>query len=392
MSNTPRIYSYDSLGKLVTRLRDDLNSKDFVLLFAYNGTGKTRLSMEFKEAGKQSVPQQMAFEDGTPMTFEDGSPFMLEDEAIISDTLYFNAYTEDLFHWHNDFESDTERKLLLNSESKFFKGFEELDMENKIRPYLQRYAKFDFEMHYEEGFVRFFKDDSDYIKVSRGEENIFIWSVYMALCELVIDEDPAYSWVKYLYIDDPISSLDENNAVIVATDLAKLLRSGKDKVKAIISSHHSLFFNVMFNEMKRTSHKKYFLYRSLESDIYTIRATDETPFFHHVAMLSELKQVQESGKIFTYHFNTLRAIMEKTAVFFGYNDFSACIHGLEDRVLFERSLQLFSHGKYSVFQPVEMGDDTKELFVMVLSAFLDRYEFQLPEILNSESEENGNDR
>lgn len=93
MSNTPKIWEYPTLPKLVTRLRDDLNNVNYVLLFAYNGTGKTRLSMEFKNAGKK-----------------DGS----------GDTLYFNAYTEDLFFWDNDLENDTERYLRLNTASSFF--------------------------------------------------------------------------------------------------------------------------------------------------------------------------------------------------------------------------------------------------------------------------------
>ena len=123
MSNTPKIWEYPTLSKLVTRLRDDLNNANYVLLFAYNGTGKTRLSMEFKNAGKR-----------------DSS----------SDTLYFNAYTEDLFSWDNDLESDAERYLRLNTVSKFFSGFKELALEEKIFSYLERYADFDFKIDYEQ--------------------------------------------------------------------------------------------------------------------------------------------------------------------------------------------------------------------------------------------------
>ena len=49
----------------------------------------------------------------------------------------------------------------------------------------------------------------DDIKVSRGEENIFIWCFFLAIVQLALDEAEAYKWVKYVYIDDPISSLDE---------------------------------------------------------------------------------------------------------------------------------------------------------------------------------------
>ena len=67
-----------------------LKDKKYVLLFAYNGTGKTRLSAEFKTLG-----QTLNEETGEKT----------------ADTLYYNAFTEDLFYWDNDLENDTERFL-----------------------------------------------------------------------------------------------------------------------------------------------------------------------------------------------------------------------------------------------------------------------------------------
>lgn len=358
MSGQPKIYPFNSMNRLVQRLRDDLNSQDFVLLYAYNGTGKTRLSMAFKEAGKKN--------------------------GIERDTLYFNAYTEDLFHWENDLEGDSKRHLNINSASRFFSGFKELALEEKIFAYLERYADFDFRIDYENWTILFSRDENEHIKVSRGEENIFIWCIFLAICELTIDGAGAYAWVKHLYIDDPISSLDDNNAIAVASDLAQLLKKGKGKLKTVISSHHGLFFNVMCNELKTSSHKKYFLHRAHTPDSFTLRATDDTPFFHHVAILSELQQAEASGKLYTHHFNMLRSILEKTATFFGYDNFSACIHGVDDEVLYARALNLLSHGKYSAYEPREMGDDNKTLFRNILRAFLERYQFDLPQLFIEE--------
>lgn len=344
-----------SMLRRVQRLRDDLNSQDFVLLYAYNGTGKTRLSMAFKEKGKN------------------------KRQRVERDTLYFNAYSEDLFHWHNDLEGDSQRYLKINSDSRFFSGFKELALEEKIFAYLERYTGLDFKIDYEQWTISFSRGNADFIKVSQGEENIFIWCIFLAICQLVMDGAEAYAWVKYIYIDDPISSLDDNNAIAVASDLAQLLKNGRDRVKTVISSHHGLFFNVMCNELKKYSHKKYFLNRGNHSDTYILRVTDDTPFFHHVSMLSELQQAAESGKLYTYHFNMLRNILEKTASFFGFDDFSACIKGFEDEELFARALNLLSHGNYSLYEPREMVDDTKKLFRSILKAFLDRYQFALPE-------------
>ena len=63
--------TFADLPALAAHMRGVLADKKFVLLYAYNGTGKTRLSMAFKDIGKQGNAR---------------------------DTLYFNAFTEDLFH------------------------------------------------------------------------------------------------------------------------------------------------------------------------------------------------------------------------------------------------------------------------------------------------------
>lgn len=357
MSTPPLIYQYENLESLAVKLREDLSSKDFVLVYAYNGTGKTRISIAFKAIGKQGDNK---------------------------DTLYFNAFTEDLFYWDNDLENDTERILKINAESNFFNGFRELALEEKIFSYLERYADFNFKIDYQEWFISFTKGDNFNIKISRGEETIFKWCIFLALCELTIDGAEAYNWVKYFFIDDPISSLDDNNAIAVANDLCKLLKKGNGKIKTIITSHHVLFFNVVCNELKKQKHKRYFLHKNSVAG-FTLRATDDTPFFHHVASLSELKDAVQSNNIKTFHFNMLRSILEKTSSFFGFNDFGKCIHGLEDDVLFERALNLLSHGKYSVYDPVEMGDDTKELFKKIVNAFLEKYQFELPVMLIEEA-------
>lgn len=206
MSNA--VTEFTSLDEIATHLRERLVQKKYVLLFAYNGTGKTRLSMAFKELGKQ------------------------EEER---DTLYFNAFTEDLFSWDNDLDGDAARVLRMNTDSQFFSGLQELEMENRIRPLLRRYADYDFYIDYEKGVINFVRElitdggteTIEYLKVSRGEENIFVWCFFLAVAQLAVDEQEAYDWVKYLYIDDPISSLDDHNAIAVASHLAQLLKNSK---------------------------------------------------------------------------------------------------------------------------------------------------------------------
>lgn len=314
-----------------------------------------------------------------------------------ADTLYFNAFTEDLFVWHNDLDDDTDRYMEINAKSSFFSGLKDLALDEAIAGYLSRYAEFDFDIDYDKWLVVFRNGEEEQIKISRGEEKIFIWCMFMAICERVIDRHPSYDWVKYLYIDDPISSLDDNNAIALACDLAALLRkaatrknakSEADPLRSIFSSHHALFFNVMCNELGRTrdgqekvTTKRYFLHRPDSNGMYTLRGTGDTPYFHHVATLAELRRCLEAGTLYTYHFNALRSILEKTASFLGHDDLKVCLAGLEDEALYNRALNLLSHGKYAINEPVEMVEDNKELFRRILNDVLNRFQFALPELV-----------
>lgn len=359
--------TFADLNAVATHLRDRLSEKKYILLFAYNGTGKTRLSMAFKDLGKNGDAR---------------------------DTLYFNAYTEDLFYWDNDLEHDAQRVLRLNRDSRFFGGLQELEMENRVGPLLTRYANFDFLIDYDKWEITFFRDRDKEggpvpIKVSRGEENIFVWCFFLAVAQLAIDGQEAYGWVRYIYVDDPISSLDDNNAIAVASHLAHLLQSANGKIKAVISSHHALFFNVMWNELnaKRKDLQPYFF--GTNSNSYTLRYTNNTPFFHHVALLKQLHEAVESDQLYTYHFNALRSILEKTATFHGFPNFSACIKqdkDDEDGILHARLINVLSHGNYSLFEPREMLEENKQYFKKILNDFMANYRFN-PELFPEPNDE-----
>ena len=83
------VKQFDSLEEIAGYFRMLLEEKKYILLFAYNGTGKTRLSAEFKTLGQTLLNE--------------------ETGEKTADTLYYNAFTEDLFSWNNDLKNDTER-------------------------------------------------------------------------------------------------------------------------------------------------------------------------------------------------------------------------------------------------------------------------------------------
>jgi hypothetical protein len=374
MSATP----FADLNKLAAHIRSELEDKKFVLLYGHNGTGKTRLSTAFRDLGRE--------------VDEFG-------QTTKRDTLYFNAFTEDLFVWDNDIQGERRRLLELNDDSKFFDGIRELEMEVKIGKLLQRYSDLNFYIDYERRMnsdgidaparplppaVTFFRErttdgDPIPIKVSRGEENIFIWCFFLAIVQLALDDDGAgpYSWVKYIYVDDPVSSLDENNAISVANHLAQMFTKSDTSRLTVVSTHHPLFFNVLCNELGKRA-RKYFLKTSASMSGYVLDDVDGKEFLHHLSTLVELDALQKSGDLYTHHFNMMRRVMEQTANFFGMNSWKDCIKPEDDdpdKTLYERVLNVMSHGDYSVFEAREMIDENKELFRRIFRQFIRNHPF-----------------
>ena len=96
---------HSSLREIARKIKD--SNKKVTLLYAFNATGKTRLSMDFKNLVNEN-----------------------KNDEVIKHVIYYNAFTEDLFSWDNDLENDNERKLKINKNSKFIELIERQGKEN----------------------------------------------------------------------------------------------------------------------------------------------------------------------------------------------------------------------------------------------------------------------
>ena len=365
---------FSDLTELAQQFRNQLsapNAKKFILLYAYNGTGKTRLSTAFKDIGKK---------------------------GRAADTLYFNAFTEDLFSWDNDLDEDSERYLELHESSHFLTGLAGVDMDTKVYDILKLFTDFEFDFDNKpvndknskfvrnKRIVRFSRNiqtdggstKAENIKISRSEENLFIWCFYLAVLQMALEGDAAYDWVKYIYIDDPISSLDENNAIAVANHLAQILTQPAGKViPALISSHHALFFNVLGNELKGKALPLH-LKKDASGDRYLLSGSSSKPFLHHLANLVELDNAQGSGSIKRHHFNMMRCIMEQTAIYCGLPFWSECIKFADtdvDKALHKRMIDVMSHADYLIQEPDDLNERFKDDFRKIFKRFIATHPF-----------------
>src|SRR5690606_18705455 len=129
-------------------------------------------------------------------------------ESSRTKILYYNAFTEDLFYWDNDLELDAEPKLKIQPNSFTDWILRDQGQDMNIITNFQRYTnnkltpRFNEEYTYKdkngnEITVRAFSevtfslesgDDehSGNLKISKGEESYFIWSVFYTLLDQVI--------------------------------------------------------------------------------------------------------------------------------------------------------------------------------------------------------------
>lgn len=315
------------MGKTLKEIANELkqNGAKRQLIYAFNGTGKTRLSRVFKEL----------------LSSETG-----EDEEKPLKVLYYNAFTEDLFSWDNDLNNDENRKLtirpnsftdwILNDEGKgddIIKEFQHYTNSSKLTPrFEENYSKISFSI--DSG-----NDERiENIKISRGEESLFIWCVFYNLLEEAVgqlniaDQDMRsnhqFDELEYVFIDDPVSSLDENNLIELAVDIATLITGSKSNLKFIITTHNPLFYNVLYNEVKLNSKdekcKTYILSKNEDETFELIekKGGSNTAFSYHLYIKQIIEKAIESGTIQRYHFTLLRNLYEKTANFLGYKQWS----------------------------------------------------------------------
>ena len=164
-----------------------------------------------------------------------------------------------------------------------------------------------------------------------------------------------------------------------------MLKEGDVKLKVVISTHHALFFNVLSNEFRRDlsgKHSKdlvqFVLSKNKNALHYELKHENkDTPYFQHVSLMEELHQAVQTRQLYSYHFNILRTIMEKTASFHGHGHFSVCVKasGDADAKLHQRMLDILSHGKYSLYDPKEMTEDNKDNFQRIFEDFRAAHHF-----------------
>ena len=381
-----------SLIEIAQQLKD--TNKKIQLIYAFNGTGKTRLSREFK----QLVSPKNAEDEETPSS-----------ELANKKILYYSAFTEDLFYWDNDLEGDAEPKLKIqpNSFTKWI--FQDEGQENNATIIFQHYTNEKLTPHFNQEYTKeengttitvpafsevtfsFERgnDQSDSsIKISKGEESNLIWSIFYTLLELVIsvlnEPEPInrttnqFDRLEYVFIDDPVSSLDDNHLIQLAVDLAELIKSSQSKLKFIITTHNPLFYNVLYNEIDAKSGSILKCHDDGAFDLEEKKGDSNKSFSYHLHLIQTIKQAIAQKEIQRYHFTLLRNLYEKTASFLGYQKWQDLLPD-DSRQLYHKHIITFtSHSTLSNEAVAEPTNAEKQTVGLLLNHLIDNYKFWKP--------------
>lgn len=234
------------MGQTLTEIAQTLRdaNKKVQLIYAFNGTGKTRLSREFK-----------ALIAPTDANAAEGEQ---EQNESIGRILYYNAFTEDLA------ERETNR----------------------------------------------FND------------------------------------LEYVFIDDPVSSLDDNHLIELAVNIAELIKSSPSNLHYIITTHNPLFINVLINEI---GNKICYMLDKQDDGTYELKekkGDSNKSFSYHLYLKHIIEEAITTNSIQKYHFILLRNLYEKTANFLGYPQWSELLPD-DKKVYYNRIIQFTSHSTLS---------------------------------------------
>lgn len=366
---------FETIQETSDFIRNDLNKNEnnkqkIILVYAFNGTGKTQISASFDNKENQ-----------------------YEDSGGYIKSLNYSAFFEDVFSWDNE-----NRVLKCLDSDLVLSLIAEQGLENKITDYFQKLTKSKIFPTYDlkGGEITFSFSPGDdrqqeNIKISRGEESLFVSSVFYTLLSEAISvlstkvddrETDKFNKLEYIVIDDPVSSIDDTKIITTAIELIKIIRTSTNahKLKFLITTHHALFFNIIYREFYNDNQKQFRLIPyilSKNNNEYSLLEQSESPFAYHLNLLTQIKNALEDDSIQKYHFNLMRGLLEKNAHFLGYKHWDDCVEESEDKKEFVKWINHYSHSRLSDLESGILSESEKQMFEKFFNEFVKKFNYQI---------------
>lgn len=350
-----------NLTEIAQQLKD--SKENILIIYAFNSTGKTKLCVEYKNLTKNK-------------------------ESGNHTGVYYNAYSEDLFVWDNDEEHDNANMRLivnlssLNQYHGFLDGSPSL-LEQKLARYNPKYL-YTLNQHENpengiESITFRLEEGSRPIKISRGEERIFIWCFFLSLFEV---EEWAGEQDAHIFIDDPVSSLDDHNIFITADSILDIIEKHYLKKRIIITTHHIGLYSILFDRLRKGEKSsryknltKPFILTSLNNEL-ELKQHDKDVFLFHLHLMQILDDAIKN-KLYIYHFVLLRQALENISSFLGSGSISHVLSEIEidDPAGAANRINTMSHQNTYRFQFNEMSPEDVDFFKDIFSELQIEYNF-----------------
>lgn len=364
--NTLEEVVYMLLPSLVNDKSCPNNDKTLVsTLYAFNGTGKTRISRLISERDKD-------------------------------DSLCFNAFFQDFFVWDN-----ANNILIIDKNSWVVGCIDEQGLQKEVIDNFQK-------IYGSETIFPFFSSDSSEvtfkvkvndsenedglsgpIKVSKAEETLFILSIFYSLLQTAINElkisnpddrsTKFFNDLRYIIIDDPVSSVDDTIIIRISLAIFDLLNElpslkCEKKIEVLIETHHALFFNKINDMLERKSKNiklhRYILTKSKDAKFF-LKDGEKRPFGYHILLRNNIEEAIKLDTVEKEHFNMFRILLEKTQLYFGYNQWDECIPKFDDKKEAVVLMNMYSH--FSGFESSELSEHDRDVFKEAFEKYSNKY-------------------
>ncbi len=388
--------------------------ENIILIYAFNATGKTSLSIQYNEISKDEKGDQTG--------------------------VCYNAISEDLFRWDND-------NIKLNIVPSKLNIYHNNLTEERI---LKRLALYNNEYNFYvnpikddnpelgiDSIVFFLKDDVDKkpIKISRGEERIFIWCFFLALFDIIKeqkeereeeqqeveaddrDKEDESRKIEYFFIDDPVSSLDDNNIYTTAGILFELFDDCiLNNQKIIVTTHHLGLFSILNDWLykgenadkyigKKVNYEKdnngdrkttkltleeYNKYKiwilekrkdENNKSNYQLKSRNNGAYLYHLLLLQKIKDDIDADNLYRYHFSLLRQVLEIIASFMGKNRrIGQVLNFIEEDDDMVNQINANAHKDIFDYQDGKLVQDNKEVIIRIYNKLITKFNFNLKKV------------
>jgi ABC-type multidrug transport system ATPase subunit len=194
----------------------------------------------------------------------------------------------------------------------------------------------------------------------------------------------------HIFIDDPVSSLDDHNIFITADTIFRLIESNLDKKRIIVTSHHLGLISILSDWISKGEKANKFVDRNKskkysvsilerEGDDLQLSNPRRSVLLYHLCLLQLLDEAQKKKEVYTYHFALLRQTLENIASFLGVGQFGYVLEqiGITPEARVADIVNALSHQKVYYYQTDTPAPENKAMFEEVMDGLMKKYNFKL---------------